>query len=203
MKIFKNMFITFVLGSGLLLGSANATLISNTVGDVDCFGLGGSCADGDLWIDDLGGVFFTDYRSAADLATAEHTDIWDSPVNPTITHTYDLGGETAVSAFFDIFIAGFADIGPVDLLADGVVIANFFFDDQFQTVHSLTTAVSLGFIDGSTVFTVATGNGDGFIIDSSTLRIETSSTTVPEPASLALLGLGLVGLGFSRRKSVF
>jgi hypothetical protein len=196
----KKLILLFAIGVGFIASSANATLISNTVGDSDCFGLGGSCADGDLWRDELGGIFFTDYRDAGDVATASHTDIWSTLTNPTWVHSYSLGGEAPISAFFDLFIAGFADIGSIDLLADATVIATYDFTNQFQTFHALTAAVPLALIDGSTSFSLSSSGSDGFIIDSSTLRIETSSASVPEPASIALIGLGLAGIGISRKR---
>lgn len=179
---------------------SNAGLISSTVGDIDCFGLGGACAGGDLWRD-LGGSFFSDYRSAGDITTASHTDQWFAPSGPAWTHTYALGGETATTAFFDLFIAGFADVGTVNLLADATIIATYDFSGLFETVHALTAAVPLGLIDGSTLFTLTTGGGDGFAIDHSVLRIETTGgSTVPAPATLALLALGLISLSWQNRK---
>ena len=74
--------------------SAPAMAQSSLIGDKDCFGLGGSCAEGTLWRDDLGGTFFTNYQGAGDPS---FTDKWDADANITYFHDYTLGAASSAA----------------------------------------------------------------------------------------------------------
>jgi hypothetical protein len=184
---------------------AGAITLIDLVGDKDGFGLPGAPAvpaDGTRWRDDLGGVFFTDYRDAGDLANAPFTDIWDSPASFSYTHSYALGGLTPLSAVLDIQIAGIHDINQgtpypveVDSVPIGVIPPNVN-PDNFQEVRMYSFNVPLILIAGNESIEVSAGGGDGFSVNFSELRIE----AVPEPAAAGFVAVGMLTLlGFGRR----
>ena len=181
--------------AGILL-SFGAPASADLIGDKDCWTLAASCPDGSLWRDGLGGVFFTDYRNAGEVANAPFTDIWSTPGSVTYTHTGSAGDS------LEIRIAGIGDINaPYNVLGDGVVLGQIPLNNNpnaFQEVQTFTFAVpALQLADNMLVVSIANTGGDGFAIDYSELGV---TTAVVEPGTLALFGLGLAGLGFARRR---
>jgi len=195
-----------LIACGLLAGTAaHAGTVTSLYGTINCFGLSGvtSCPDGSDWETGLGGVFFTDYRDAYDLANAPLTDIWASPTDPTWNQpTYSTAGAT--SATLSMRIAGIGDVGlSYSVLFDGTSIGTIptnSASDAFQEVLTYTFAVPVGLLDGNDSVEITTTGTDGYIIDYSQLTVTTGSS-VPEPATfgLLLLGFGVLGAAKARR----
>lgn len=185
----------FLLG---LAGTAHAALLTDTLGDKDCFGLGGSCPDGTLWQDDLGGTFGANYSTPADPS---FTDRWFSASNIAYSHAIALGGAAVLSVELEIKTAGLADNrGPWDVLVNGVKVGEFATNtstNAFQEVITHLFSIPEALLDGTEDILLAINDSsvtDGYSIDYSELRV-TTADQVPEPGSLALILSAIAGIG--------
>lgn len=183
---------------GLSLAAAGPAW-ADLVGDKDCFGLGGACADGTLYRS-LGGSFFSDYRSATDLTNAPFTDFWGSDAGISYAHS----GTAGQTATLTLRIAGVADNrGPWDVFGDGVLLGQIPTNTStsgFEEVLTYTFSVGAGLMADGQLNVLLNINvpsvGDGYSVDYSELS---STSTVPEPVTGALVALGLAGLALRKR----
>ena len=117
-----------------------------------------------------------------------NVDVYESVSGPS---SFGSGSDTAessesgggVGVTFNSFVAV-----PVGYVSGGSVTSSATWDN--------TTLAALGVTDGTYVWTWGAGP------DSDSFTLNIGPTSVPEPASLALLSAGVVGLGLIRRKRI-
>ena len=127
---------------------------------------------------------------------------YDASSNGTYTWTleFDLTGYDAANASFDGLWAT-DNGGTLSLNGDALSNASTSFT-QWSTFSNLGGTFNSGL--NTLEFTVtnivqATGNPTGLRVEF--LNSNADLTSVPEPTALSLLGLGLIALGFSRKKA--
>lgn len=176
----------------LLSTAAFAVPVTSLVGDKDCFGTYDVCAETGSWLPAGWGI----------SAEGDDPTFTDRGISTSSTTSWEhsIAAGSYSSATLTIRTLGIADIyGPYGVYVDGILAGFMPYDG---TGHILVETFTFSFdasvlTDGLALVSFTSVAGDLWAIDYSEIVAEAS---IPVPSVLALLGLGLVAMGFSRRK---
>ncbi len=133
-------------------------------------------------------------------ADGQPTGTVANPVVRTFRTTFDLTGLDVATA--NITGQWASDNFGGDILINGTIVAGSA-SFGFGSLTSFT--ISSGFVAGINTLDFLVGDVGGiagFLVSSLQGTADLDDASVPEPATLGLLGLGLLGLGVSRRRQV-